>query len=167
MVWKTYRCGTYEVASNGSIRRAKATVGSSIGKILKPALHKKSGYFCVTLCLVEGNKRLGVHQVVAEAFLGPCPKGKEVNHKDLNKANNKIRNLEYLTRRKNILHAVANGHWVDNRGEKSGSAKLSWQKVNKIRAKYNLGYSPKKLAARYGVGLTTLWNVLQNKTWVV
>ena len=50
-----------------------------------------------------------VHRLVAEAFIGPCPEGKEVNHKDLNKGNNYYKNLEYKTHRKNLLHAVKNG----------------------------------------------------------
>lgn len=41
-----------------------------------------------------------------EAFVGPCPKGKEVNHKDGKLDNNRRTNLEYITHKRNMLHAV-------------------------------------------------------------
>lgn len=43
------------------------------------------------------------HQIVAWAFLGPCPVGKEVNHIDHNRKNNHIENLEYVTHSENLL----------------------------------------------------------------
>jgi hypothetical protein len=41
---------------------------------------------------------------VAEAFIGKIPKGKEINHMDGNKHNNKVDNLEIMTRQENITH---------------------------------------------------------------
>ena len=49
-------------------------------------------------------KRYYVHCLVAEKFLGPRPMGMDVNHKDGNKLNNRIENLEYATRSRNRLH---------------------------------------------------------------
>ena len=43
-----------------------------------------------------------VHQLVAECYIGPCPKGKEVDHIDNNKLNNHYTNLQYLTRQENM-----------------------------------------------------------------
>lgn len=67
-----------------------------------------------------------VHRVVAEAFKGYCPVGKEVNHKDLDKTNNSPSNLEYKTHRFNLHHAVKNGAGV-------GQPKLSYSQVKTIR----------------------------------
>lgn len=49
--------------------------------------------------------RKTLHSIVAEAFLGPRPRGKVVNHIDGNKWNNEAKNLEYLTREENLKHA--------------------------------------------------------------
>lgn len=48
-----------------------------------------------------------VHVLVAHAFLGPKPEGMEVNHKNGNKADNSIQNLEYVTHQENIKHSYA------------------------------------------------------------
>jgi len=50
-----------------------------------------------------------VHKLVADAFLGPLPKGLVRNHKDFNKLNNCASNLEFLTNKENLAHAKAHG----------------------------------------------------------
>lgn len=52
-----------------------------------------------------GKNRLYVHRVVAIAFLGDKSKYLEVNHKDGNTKNNKVDNLEWVTRKENITHS--------------------------------------------------------------
>ncbi len=74
---------------------------------------EKSGshkYFMVSLFNPEGErKRCSIHRLVAEAWIGPCPEGKEVNHKNLNKADCRPSNLEYATKLGNTKHAIENG----------------------------------------------------------
>jgi hypothetical protein len=116
--------GIYEVSNLGQVRRVsprrdweggtrihagtKKRVGQNPERILKPLL--KSNYHQV--CLSQGagtEKWRTVHKLVAEAFLGPRPRGMSVNHKDGNKTNNCLDNLEYLSNRDQQLHAHANG----------------------------------------------------------
>ena len=67
-----------------------------------------SGYLYVGFYYGKGGNKnrywRRAHRVVAEMFLGKIPKGKEINHKDMDKHNNKVTNLEYLTRSENQLH---------------------------------------------------------------
>ncbi len=67
-----------------------------------------NGYVKVTLCLNGKHQRL-VHQLVALHFL-PNPYGhKQVNHKDGNKANNAVSNLEWISASGNIQHSLETG----------------------------------------------------------
>ena len=67
-----------------------------------------NGYFKVVLCL-NGKHQFLVHQLVALHFL-PNPYGyKQVNHKDGNKANNAVSNLEWVSASGNIQHSLKLG----------------------------------------------------------
>lgn len=73
---------------------------------LKPRYTKK-GYARVYLRNSKSGKRkdLYIHRLVAEAFI-PNPENKpEVNHKDCNPSNNKVKNLEWTTRKENLKYS--------------------------------------------------------------
>lgn len=55
------------------------------------------------------------HRLVYEAFIGPIPQGKEINHRDMNKMNNHYTNLEAVTRQENVWHARNNKYWRSDR----------------------------------------------------
>src|SRR5262245_46396327 len=116
--------GIYEVSDQGHVRRVgprtdwrggtrkDSRTGNQIGRnperLLKPML--KEGRPTVSLTRGAGTTRwFSVHSLVAEAFIGPRPKGMTVNHKDGDKANNQLDNLEYLSNRDQQLHAHAHG----------------------------------------------------------
>ena len=94
--------GLYEVSRNGLIRR----VGSS--RPLKPQ-PRPGGYWAVQFWRNNHATNVLVHCVVARAFIGAPPPGKEVNHKEGDKSRNGADDLEYLTRPENIRHAYRTG----------------------------------------------------------
>jgi len=97
--------GLYEVAEDGRVRSLPRP--STDGRILRPAFSGK--YLGVALCKDGKQKTRLVHQLVAEAFLGPRPKGLDVCHKDGNKFNLHYTNLKYDTRSNNIKQQVEHG----------------------------------------------------------
>lgn len=121
-------------------------------------------------------KQRFVHILVARAFLGKCPKGHEVNHIDLDKANSYWRNLEYLTRKENRDHAIRNGHntkgkkngmYGKNRsGEKGGYVKLTWHIVKKIRKLRKQGNTLQSIGDKCNVTKQTIYLIVNNKTWI-
>ncbi len=81
------------------------------GKRLTPQLDKY-GYYKVHLRLAEKGINIYpmVHKIVAKAFLGLCPEDKsQINHKDSNKLNNHVDNLEWCTHSENHKHSYRNG----------------------------------------------------------
>ena len=109
----------YEVSNLGRVRSLERYVKSKTGtrivkeRILKP-VNVGSGYLGVGL-YKEGKVRIiYVHRLVAQAFI-PNPNNlPEVNHKDENKTNNRVENLEWCTREYNMSHGT--------RSERAGKA---------------------------------------------
>jgi hypothetical protein len=88
-----------------SIKHGKTWGGDETSRPLKPVLVKH--YPTVCLCKDGAYTRRSVHRLVWEAFNGDIPGRLEVNHKDLDRANNRLENLELLTHRENVNHAHA------------------------------------------------------------
>lgn len=113
-IWKDidgYK-GIYQVNSIGVVKRIKAPRGgrSRVGKILKPSIVE--GYYMIHLCADNKHKQINVHRLVAQSFI-PNPNNKpQVNHKDCNKLNNSIDNLEWVTYKENSHHAIRNNRYV-------------------------------------------------------
>ena len=90
----------------------EAGVVSGPKRTLKPNRNGR-GYYQVSLVKWEGTKRTvrskAVHRLVAETYI-PNPQNKPtVNHKDSNKGNNAVENLEWNTHHENLLHSAAVG----------------------------------------------------------
>ena len=94
----------YEVSDKGRIRRLTPANGTYKGKILNTFINNR-GYECVILYKDKTYCRT-VHRLVAIAFL-PKPDGcYEINHKDENKLNNTVENLEWCTRKYNMNYGT-------------------------------------------------------------
>jgi hypothetical protein len=100
-IWKQINnYENYEVSNEGNIRN------KNTGKILKKYI--RNGYYSLSLCKNNKSKTVNIHRIVAEHFLD-YQENKHVNHKDLNKLNNNINNLEYVSPKENAQHAIKNG----------------------------------------------------------
>jgi transcriptional regulator of NAD metabolism len=88
-----------------SIKLGKTWAGDAKHRPL--ALQPIKHYLTVNMCQNGMYFRRSVHRLVWEAFNGPIPGRLEVNHKDLDRANNRLDNLELLTHRENVNHAHA------------------------------------------------------------
>lgn len=97
---------------------------------------------------------LMVHRIVWIAANGVPPLGHQINHKNGEKANNAIANLELATPAQNNEHARRTGLWKPNYGLLNGQSKLSEVEKATIRALKNCGAATKELAEKYGVSET-------------
>jgi HNH endonuclease/NUMOD4 motif/CENP-B N-terminal DNA-binding domain len=157
--------GLYSVSSWGRVRRDLTTKGARAGRILKP-IQMAIGYQKVAFYPEGHHVGMYIHRLVAETFLGPppTPQHTQINHKDGVKTNNHVFNLEWQTPSGNNRHADATGLRVRPRGMALPGAKLSEDDVLFIRRKDH-GLSLRALARRFGVGQTTVYYVLNRKTW--
>lgn len=118
--------GYYQASTEGRIRSVAREV-ACYGKggahnvsahILKPYATKR-GYLMVVLsCDGERSKAL-VHRLVAQTFIDNPDGLTDVNHKNLNKADNRAKNLEWVTRCENMQHAHDNGAFPPEKHRKT------------------------------------------------
>lgn len=98
-IWKDIKGyeGLYQISNLGKIKSNK--------KILKPYINKKDGYAYIGLHKNKNNKVLKIHRLVAQTFIDNPNNLPQVNHKDENKTNNSIDNLEWCSAKYNITYS--------------------------------------------------------------
>lgn len=187
--WRLIHNGYYEVSDLGNVRRAKAGIATFIGRPLYP-VHGGTGYDQVVLS-GDAPRRAYVHHLVAEAFLGPCG-GHVVNHRDGDKRNNTLANLEYVSARQNCAHALrlkgrrkgptkpkppktgpqtGAQHWTARmpnkiaRGSRMPHCKLSPTKVRDARERVRRGELQKDLAKELGVSVAQISRIIRGTRW--
>ncbi len=146
----------HEVSNQGHVRR-KLSNDRLPGHVLKQH-SRNDGYPYVVF-------RIRVHSLVAEAFYGPPPiKGQVVNHKDGDRANNSVDNLEWVTYSGNAVHAYEHG--LQKRGEGHGRAKLTDAQVIEIRERYHGQWGGQSALAReYGVTQGLISQIVRGEVW--
>ena len=97
--------GLYQISSCGNVRSFVSARGKrKIPKLLKPEVLKK-GYLRVPLCKDYSKERYMVHRLVAMAFIPNPDNLPYINHKDENKSNNNVDNLEWCSRSYNVRYS--------------------------------------------------------------
>ena len=102
--------GQYQVSDIGNVRSVarKDSIGRKCGGVTLRPSHDKYGYLRVTLCKNSKLNTKLVHRLVAQAFV-PNPNGySEINHRDENKVNNELSNLEWCDAKHNVNYGTRN-----------------------------------------------------------
>ena len=103
-MWKQYLNTHYSISNDGQVRNDKTN------KILSQSTQQD--YKHVTLNIDGKAKRMKVHRLVAQTFLENPENKPYVNHKDGNRSNNNVSNLEWVTPSENTKHAVKTGLFI-------------------------------------------------------
>ena len=121
-----------------------------------------SGYLQVTLFSGnnKGRKTIKVHILVARAFIPNPYNLPEVNHINCNKYDNRVSNLEWVSKHDNMVHASKYSY-----KNRESLSPLNKDKVKLIPLLLNNGFSIKLIATLYKVGHITIRNIIQGKTW--
>lgn len=156
VVWKRIANTEYKVSNEGQVYSEK----SKIYLIQNDDGH---GYLKVTLWVDGEQTSEKVHRLVALAFLPRLLSQVEVNHKDGNKQNNNVSNLEWLSHSDNMKHAWITG--LMQKGSECANAKLDEKSVEAIKLLFIEGLSNQEIANLVGVERGTIGKIRQLKTW--
>lgn len=130
--------GYYQISNMGNIRSVdkyvvnnkNGSLAFKKGKPLKPQ-KQNSGYLYISLSREDKRKNFLIHRLVAEAFIPNPDKLEQVNHKDENKHNNNIENLEWCTQAYNLNYGTA----IERRVSKLIGRKVPQEVIDKCIAK--------------------------------
>ena len=161
--------GTYQVSSLGRIRSLPRVIPvyDSVrqvtyarpcpGKILRQAVCDKAGH--VSVHLGKHCRGIPVHQLVMLAFQGCPPPGLEAMHLNGIPTDNRPENLQYGTHSQNMIDMYRIG---------KGNLRLTPEEVRQIRFGVYCGWSPRELAAVYGVSSSCIRGILKGRryAWV-
>lgn len=149
----------YEINEQGIVQRIST-------KRIKKSFKRKDGYIGIQLYINKDNLiNYQLHRLIAIAFIPNPDNKKYINHKDSNRSNNNINNLEWVTFQENVKHGYQFGY-ASNKGSKNGFSKLNENQVLEIRKKRieeKLTYQ--KLAELYNVSYACIAGIIQKTNW--
>ncbi len=171
-IWRAIPNLEYSASSLGRVRRDKDGRGVALaGRILAFSANR-SGYLEAKLYDGDGaSKIFSAHSLVMVAFVGPRPKGMEINHRDGERHNNRLPNLEYVTPTANNRDAVERyqhqtrlRHWAKN-GEHAPGAKYSAEIVREIRRRATTGISQSSISRSMEIPIATVHQIVSRRSW--
>lgn len=144
-----------------SFGRFKKIGGKKPYTILKPVLHKQ-GYCTVALYSNGQRKSFLAHRVILGEFTGY--RDLDVNHKNGDKLDNRLVNLEWCTRQQNLDHAKKLG--LTNKGNKHYKSYLCVNTVKAMRNMYDSGANSGKVAKFFNVNTSTTYGIVTRRRWI-
>jgi hypothetical protein len=108
------------------------------------------------------SKTFAIHRLVMACFVGPCPKGFQVNHKDGNKRNNCLWNLEYVLPKENIKHSIL----ALGKTRKGTTRRImTHDEIREARRLRESGWTVGNISKRFGVAYSTISQMTSRNTW--
>lgn len=139
-------------------------VNTRTGRVLKPDI-VWDGYERVTLSQNNKLKRFRVHRLVAEAFIQNPNNLPMVNHKDGDKRNNHVSNLEWVDCQQNTKHAFDNN--LRKSGEEHYGVRLTTKIVEKVCELIELGLTRGRILKQLPiVNKTQFDDIRRRRSWV-
>jgi hypothetical protein len=143
--------GWYAVSDRGRVKRVRGGDRNTVaGRILRQTT-KSNGYLSVMLCRRGETRRFNTHKLVAEAFLGPCPDGYEIDHENDDRQANCEDNLRYVT--------------IGENRRNTYRRRLTEARVREARKRRGRGETLSNIAASFGVSPGTISAAVHFRSW--
>lgn len=163
--------GYYVASTEGRIARI-----TTFGKSARPAFRvlkkyaPRDGYLYCILCKEKNRKTFRVHRVIWQAFNGPIEGRLEVNHINSDRGDNRLCNLELMTRSQNSAYAYSHNARPRQaprmvKGSKTYNAKITEEAVPVMRELARQGMTYREIGERYGVTMSVAYRCVIGKTW--
>lgn len=166
MILSILKSGDISIGPSGVVWRHR----KSNGQVVHPARRidhlDEVGYRAVKLTVNGVRFSTSAHRIQWINHNGAIPEGLEVNHIDLDKTNNRIDNLEIVTHRENITHAIKGGKWPSRKGENNPCVRLTWEQVRYIREEVKAKRETQAaMAKKFCVNPVTIHMIVAGKNW--
>lgn len=153
----------YQVSNTGKVR-------NKITKRYLKQRHDNRGYVKVALSLnlpYKKNTQIGVHRLVALTYIpNDDPVNKTtVNHKDYDKDNNCVENLEWMSNSDNVKESYATNHHVMGRGENSNSSKYTKDQIVSVCELLQQQKTPKEISVLTNVPENIIGHIKAGNIW--
>ena len=146
----------YEVSNLGRIRSLRT------GKLMSPA-PDSDGYATLSL-FRDKRKTYRWHRLVLEAFVVNTDGKAHINHKNGNKLDNRLNNLEWATPSENNKHAHRIGI-KNQKGERNNASKLTLETVREIKKRLYKKENQSVIAKEFGISQPTVSLINCKKLW--
>lgn len=161
-IWKDIEGyeGLYYISNFGRVR--SHAIHRKDGKIVRPHIY----YYRQVSLHKDGYRQTAkVARLVAKAFI-PNPLNKPpVNHKDCNKVNDHVNNLEWATHSEDSCHASKRGRFPDRKGSQHPRALLTEKDVLEIRELHLAGTLIQELANSFEVSFGCMQAIIARRSW--
>lgn len=150
--------GVLKVEDTGIVFRWKG------GRWKRNDYQRRSGYWVVTFRAMGRMLYVRVHRLVWRVFRGEIPDGLTINHKDGNKSNNALENLELATESEQMLHAYSTS-LMSKAGIKHHRALFTEEQIRDIRERLAGGERCCDLSREFGCSKGAIFNIKRRRTW--
>lgn len=156
--------GLYQVSNCGDVKSLIKHNGTNC-RIMRPSIQKRSGHLYVMLTKNKIPKKMYVHRLVLDAFIGEKQTGQECLHGDGDPKNNNVNNLRWGSHSENMQDMLRHGTANRAIGARHGKSILTDEIVLEIKNMLKLKISGRQIAKRFSCLPATVSQIKLNKIW--
>jgi hypothetical protein len=147
----------YEITKCGIIR-------NKLNRRIKSQYVSSTGYYMISISKNNKTNPYKVHRLLADNFLEKVDGKTSINHKDGNKLNNCLSNLEWCNHLENMQHAF-NTNLVNNTGSNNGMSKINESIALEIKTMLKNKISQQKIADKFNISRSLVLGINVGRLW--